>query len=105
MELIKFLKENRGFLNVRNIERTCGIPQGLLSKVMDGKNLPRKHAVSLIDFFDRFSVSLETPATPESSEVVWDLASNHQPTVGGYRIVNSKGQKPVLRGGELMVIL
>lgn len=101
MKAKEFLIKYRDGLNLNGIESTLKIPKDSLRFAVNGtRSLPIKHERSIAEWFN-----LETPATPESSEVVWDLASNHKSTVGGYRIVNGKGQKPVLRDGVMMVRL
>ena len=59
MELIKFLKDNREYFNLRAIEKKCGIPDRTLKGVVGGRNLAEKHCESLISFFKRFDVVLE----------------------------------------------
>jgi hypothetical protein len=71
MELIKFIESKKEFLNIRRIERECGIPQGLIAKVLNGdRSMPVAHSDSLIKFFKQFGATMDAPRNPVDSSWV-----------------------------------
>ena len=116
--MIDYIKSNAEYLNIRSIEKSVGIPQGLLNKVIRGdRSLPDKYRDGLGEIVFRLTRGAPVKKTsvvskPNEKKVVkkqtdekWDLASNYKSSVAGYKVVNGHAQKPVIRDGKLMVRL